>query len=397
MVATCRELPAVERALDDALGCVLAHDAVAPEPVPPFANSAMDGFAVRSADVAGAGERSPVRLQVTDTVLAGHAALREVRAGGAVRIMTGAPMPPGADAVVVVERATVDADGCVVVVDDPPAGRHVRPAGDDIAAGQTVVAARTVLAAAHLGVLASVGRRQPLVVPRPRVAVISTGDELVDHDGPLQPGQIRETNRPTLVAAARGWGIDAFDLGTVPDRSDSIRTALVEAALEYDAVVTTGGVSMGDVDLVKVVLAELADMTWMQVAIRPAKPFAFGVLEGTPVFGLPGNPVSSLVSLAALALPGLRVLAGRSDLDLPRVPVMLTADARGSDDGRTTFVRARVSWTGSGFGADLAPRQGSHQLAGSMGANALVVLPRGAGIAAGSTGSAILLRDPFAP
>ncbi len=252
-----------------------------------------------------------------------------------------------------------------------------------------------MLTAAHLGVLAALGRRTPTVVPRPTVGILSTGDELVDDDGPLQPGQIRETNRPTLVAAAAGFGVRAVDLGTVPDDRDRIRAALIDAARHHDAVVTTGGVSMGDVDLVKVVLAEVADMRWMQVAIRPAKPFAFGVLDGTPVFGLPGNPVSSLVSLAVLGVPGLRTLAGRPDLDLPRVPVRVMAPVRAHDDGRTAFVRATARWTGHGFDAVPAGRQGSHQLAASAGANALLVL--NGSVDEGTVVEAVLLRDPFGP
>ncbi|HMS88726.1 MAG: molybdopterin molybdotransferase MoeA [Acidimicrobiales bacterium] len=395
VVERCRPLAAVPVPLAEALGCVLAGAEVAHDPVPPFANSAMDGYAVRSVDVADAGPDRPVRLRVVADLHAGHSAEVEVGPGCAVRIMTGAPMPPGADAVVVVERSTPTDDGAVLLTETAAPGRHVRPAGDDIAPGQEALAAGTVLTAAHLGVLAALGRRTPTVVPRPTVGILSTGDELVDDDGPLQPGQIRETNRPTLVAAAAGFGVRAVDLGTVPDDRDRIRAALIDAARHHDAVVTTGGVSMGDVDLVKVVLAEVADMRWMQVAIRPAKPFAFGVLDGTPVFGLPGNPVSSLVSLAVLGVPGLRTLAGRPDLDLPRVPVRVMAPVRAHDDGRTAFVRATARWTGHGFDAVPAGRQGSHQLAASAGANALLVL--NGSVDEGTVVEAVLLRDPFGP
>jgi molybdenum cofactor synthesis domain-containing protein len=395
VVARCPPLRPVALPLADALGCVLAHAEVAREPVPPFANSAMDGFAVRAADVADAGPDRPVRLRVVADIHAGHTAGVEVGPGCAARIMTGAPLPAGADAVVVVERSTSTPDGAVLLTESVAPGRHVRPAGDDIAPGQEVLAAGTVLTAAHLGVLAALGRRTPTVIPRPTVAVLSTGDELVDHDGPLRAGQIRETNRPTLLAAAAGFGFRPVDVGTVPDDRDQLRAALVDAARSHDAVVTTGGVSMGDVDLVKVVLAELADMAWMQVAIRPAKPFAFGVLDGTPVFGLPGNPVSSLVSLALLGVPGLRARAGRADLDLPRVPVRVTAPVAAHHDGRTAFVRATVRWTGRGFDATPAGRQGSHQLSASASANGLLVLERG--VDEGAVVEAVLLRDPFGP
>ncbi len=396
VVARCHALEPVTRHLDDALGCVLGGSVVAPEPVPPFANSAMDGYAVRAVDVEGATEGHPARLEVLGTIAAGDPASLTVRPGTAARIMTGAPMPSGADAVVMVERSAVDGDH-VLLTEAVAVGRHVRPAGDDIAAGDEVVAPGTVLTAAHLGVLASVGSRRPLVVPRPRVGVISTGDELVDDDRPLAPGEIRESNRPALVAAARGFGVDAVDLGTVRDDPDAIRRALQDAAAGCDAVVTSGGVSMGDFDLVKVVLDEIADMRWMQVAIRPAKPFAFGVLEGTPVFGLPGNPVSSLVSLAVLAVPGLRVLAGRTDLDLPRVPAVSTAEVHSRPDGRTTFLRVRLRWSGSRFEATPVERQGSHQLAATAGANGLAVVPDGQGLDAGDPVSVVLLRDPFGP
>lgn len=395
VIERCRPLPSQPTALDRATGCVLAESVVSSEPVPPFANTAMDGYAVRALDVSGASDSNPVRLRVLGRILAGQAADLTVSEGTAVRIMTGAPMPAGADAVVMVERSIEDGEH-VLLLDDVPTGRNVRPAGDDIRVGERVVEAGTVLSAAHLGVLASVGIRKPVVLPRPRVGVISTGDELVDGDRALRPGEIRESNRPTLVAALRGFGLDATDLGTAPDDPGAIRAAIVDAAARFDAVVTSGGVSMGDVDLVKVVLDEIAEMRWMQVAIRPAKPFAFGVAGGTPIFGLPGNPVSSFVSLAVLALPGLRKLAGRSDLHLPRVPARLTRSMDVHGD-RRAFLRVRLSWNGSFFDAEPAGAQGSHQLSATAGANALAVVDGPMTLAAGDTVSAMLLRDPFAP
>ncbi|MCU1499751.1 MAG: moeA [Acidimicrobiales bacterium] len=393
----CETLPAASRPLDDALGAVLATAVVAPEPVPPFANSGMDGYAVRSADVATASETRPVRLRVAGTIAAGAAPDIEVTPGVAVRIMTGAPLPPGADAVVMVERSRRVGDDEVDLSQAVPSGLHVRGAGDDIRAGDEVLAAGTLLGPAHLGVLASVDVRSPLVVPRPRIAVLSTGDELVDDGRPLSPGQIRESNRPTLVAAARSYGFDADDLGTVADDREVIAAAITSAAARYDAVVTSGGVSMGDFDLVKVVLDELADMAWMQVAIRPAKPFAFGVLDGTPVFGLPGNPVSSLVSLSLLAVPGLRRLAGRGDLDLPRVTATAGPGLTRRPDGRTAYLRVACRWDGGRFHADPVTGQGSHHLASAAGANALAVLPDGPGAPEGTGVTVVLLGDPFAP
>ena len=395
VLARCTRLSPRTVDLDDAAGSVLATDVVAAEAVPPFANSAMDGYAIRADDVEGASPASPVRLRVVGTVLAGQAGDLDVGTGCAARIMTGAPMPRGADAVVVVERSEMVGPDEVLLSEGAHLGRHVRPAGDDVAPGDLVLEAGTVLAPAHLGVLASVGCRRPVVVPRPSVAVVSTGDELVDDDRPLGPGQIRETNRPTLMAAVTAFGMRAVDFGTIPDDAGQIRAALIAAASAHDAVITTGGVSMGDVDLVKVVLGEVADMTWMQVAIRPAKPFAFGVLDGTPVFGLPGNPVSSLVSLAMLALPGLRAMAGRGDLDLPRVRVRVAEGLDTRTDGRTAFVRARVGWVDGRFEAVPVSRQGSHQLAASADANALLVVD--GAVQPGETADAVLLRDPFGP
>lgn len=393
----CSPLAPSAVALDDALGCVLAEAVHAPEDVPPFANSGMDGYAVRAADVADAAEDRPVRLRVAGTIAAGEAPHTAVEPGTAVRIMTGAPVPPGADAIVMVERSTRVGAHEVDLTLAVAAGLHVREAGGDLRAGDEVLPAGTVLHPAHLGVLASANVRRPVVVPRPLVGVISTGDELVDDGRPLAPGQIRESNRPTLVAACRAYGVDAADLGTVADDRGAIAEALTAAAASCDAVVSSGGVSMGDFDLVKVVLDELADMTWMQVAIRPAKPFAFGVLHGTPVFGLPGNPVSSLVSLSLLGVPGLRSLAGRADLDLPQVTAVAGVGLTRRPDGRTAYLRVRAAWDGRTFVARPVADQGSHQLAASSGANALAVLPDGPGVEEGGPVQLVLLRHPFLP
>ena len=391
----CHPLAPRALALDDALGCVLAQPVAAAEDVPPFANSGMDGYAVRAADVADAAPDRPVRLRVAGTIAAGQGPHTRVEPGTAVRIMTGAPVPPGADAIVMVERSTRVGDHEVDLTLAVAAGTHVRAAGGDLRAGDEVLAGGTLLHPAHLGVLASANVRRPVVVPRPVVGVLSTGDELVDDGGPLAPGQIRESNRPTLVAACRAFGVDAVDLGTVPDDRDAIAAALTAAAASCDAVVSSGGVSMGDFDLVKVVLDQLADMAWMQVAIRPAKPFAFGLLGATPVFGLPGNPVSSLVSLALLGVPGLRSLAGRADLDLPEVTATAGPGLTRRPDGRTAYLRVRAEWDGVGFVAAPVAAQGSHQLAASSGANALAVLADGPGAAEGEPVRLVLLRDPF--
>ncbi|MEM8708882.1 MAG: gephyrin-like molybdotransferase Glp, partial [Actinomycetota bacterium] len=243
--------------LADAAGLVLAADVVADEQVPPFANTAMDGFAVRAADVASI----PVTLDVVGTIAAGSTLDGEVGPGQAARIMTGAPMPAGADAVVMVEKTTLDEEAGTVVVDlSVPEGNHVRGAGEDVEPGDVLFTVGTVLTAGHLGVLASVGVQQVECVRRPRVGVISTGDELVDDGRPLQPGEIRDSNRRTLLTLVAEAGWEAVDLGIAVDQPDTIRDAFSSGAADCDAILSSGGVSMGAFDYVKVVLDEIGDM-----------------------------------------------------------------------------------------------------------------------------------------
>ena len=306
-------------ALNDALGCITAQAVVAAEQVPPFANTAVDGYAVIAIDT----EIVPVTLRVTGTVRAGMSgADSPVESGCAVRIMTGAPVPPGANAIVMVEDTEGSPEGdTVVVTATATVDQHIRPAGDDVNPGDPVIAIGTELTAAHLGVLATIGVTRIAVVRRPVVGVISTGDELIDDGSPLAPGQIRDSNRLTLRKLLESHGFDTVDLGLARDNEQVIETAMRAGAESCDAIVTTGGVSMGDFDFVKVVLDRIGDMRWMQIAIRPAKPLAFGTLtrsDGTavPVFGLPGNPVSSMVSYELFCRPGLRKMSGFGDDNL---------------------------------------------------------------------------------
>lgn len=393
VLADCHPLPGRPIDLDDALGRVLAVDVVADESVPPFASSAMDGYAVRSADVAGASASAPALLRVVGTVAAGAVATRPVEAGEALRIMTGAPFPPGADTVAIVE--TTRARGAEVEVLAPaPAGAHIRPAGEDLGAGQPVFAAGGVLSPGHLGVLASIGRAKVEVHPAPAVGVLSTGDELAEADAPLRPGQIRDSNRHTLLALLRRDGFRAVDLGLVGDDEGAIRERLQRAAAECDAILTSGGVSMGDYDYVKKVLNQIGEMNWMQVAIRPAKPFAFGTVETTPVFGLPGNPVSSMVSYELLARPGLRRLAGHADAELVRPALRAVADADlpRPDDERVTYLRVVAEAGPDGrYRVRSAGGQGSNLLWPMALANGLAVLPPGAGVARGAEVDLLLL------
>lgn len=379
-------------AVDAVLGCVLGLPVVAAVSVPPFTNSAVDGFAVRAADVSGA----PVELKAVDTVVAGSASSPRLEPGRAIRIMTGAPLPEGADAVCMVEDTTVAGGGTVVIGTAVAPGANVRRPGEDIAAGERLFEAGTVLGPAQIGVLASVGLAQVTVHRRLRVGVLSTGDELTAVGQALAPGRIWDSNRPLLIAAARASGFEAVDLGIAPDDERALAEAFADASGRCDAVLTSGGVSMGERDLVKVVLERLApgSMRWMQIAIKPAKPFAFGVLaQGTtPVFGLPGNPVSSLVSFELLARPALRRMAGHHRIDRPVVPALASEALSRRPDGKTHFARVVVHRDEAGeLRAVPVVGQQSHQLHALAGANGLAVLPDGTGVGVGGAVDVLLL------
>lgn len=389
-----------------ALGTVTADDVVATEDVPPFDNSAVDGYAVRSADVQGATVRSPVELVVIGETAAGGGPGPTVETGRAVRIMTGAPMPQGADAVVMVEdtevvgdRSRFDGSQRVRIAAAVTAGGAVRSAGDDVHRGDVVVTAGTEITPMMAGVLAMVNCSRPTVHRRVRVAVLSTGDELVDDGSPLQPGQIRESNRTMLLGMVDRCGALAVDFGIVRDDESLLEQTLRRAAEECDAVITSGGVSMGDYDVVKAVLSRIATMEWMQIAIKPAKPFAFGELRradgGTvPVFGLPGNPVSSMVSFELLARPALRKMAGHPESQWHRPTVLAVADAplRRSRDGKVHYQRLVARFADDGrVHVNTVRAQGSHQLAASSQANALAVLADGDGIDIGQDVPVLLL------
>ncbi|WP_420610154.1 gephyrin-like molybdotransferase Glp [Candidatus Poriferisodalis sp.] len=380
----------------DALGLVTASEIISSEAIPQFANTAMDGFAVRSADVVEA----PCDLRVVETIAAGHAPQVTVGPGEASRIMTGATIPPGADAVVMVERTSIVSDGpacgdgaaeIVRVEVSVPPGNHVRPVGDDLHAGTHVFAVGTELTAGHLGVLCSLGMTEVEVFPRLRVGVLSTGDELVDDGSPLRPGQIRDSNRRTLLALAHRADVVPVDLGLSPDHPGKIETAITTGVQTCDAIVTSGGVSMGDFDYVKAVLGRIGDMRWMQVAIKPAKPLAFGTVGDVPVFGLPGNPVSSMVSFELFARPGLRSMMGHPDPVRPTVMATAAEDLPRRADGKTHFMRVLATPRDGGVEVRSAGGQGSHMLWAMAKANALAVVPDGGGVRAGEPVDVLLL------
>lgn len=375
-----------------AVGLVLAEDVVASEVVPPFDNTAVDGYAVRASDVATANGQA-VELDVVGEIAAGAGpGERVLAAGEAIRIMTGAPIPPGADAVVTVEDTERLGDDRVRVSTSVEIGASVRPAGDDVRPGDVLFTAGTVVTPAVVGVLATINAHSVSVYPRPRVAVLSTGDELVDDGRALAPGEIRESNRQMLAAALEAAGCAVTDLGIVRDDEALLETTLRSAAADHDAVVTSGGVSMGDYDVVKAVLARIADMRWMQVAIKPAKPFAFGLLGGTPIFGLPGNPVSSLVSFEMFARPALRRMMGHGRLSRPSVVAVADDGLVRRPDGKTHLMRVTASFADDGR-CHVRPvrAQGSHQLAATATADAIAVVPDGDGVPAGADVAVLLL------
>lgn len=401
-------LPERQIACERSAGLVLARDVVATENVPPFANTAVDGFAVRSSDIANV----PAELRVIGTLAAGDGTVWHVGAGEALRIMTGAPMPDGADAVVMVEDCEQPIPNRVKINKSVTAGASVRPVADDIRAGDTVFTAGSVLNAAGAGVLSSMNARKVWVYPRAKVALLSTGDELVTDGSPLQRGQIRESNLTMLELLIADAQCEVTNLGVILDDETALERTLRDAASTHDAIVTSGGVSMGDFDVVKAVLSRIADMQWMQMAIKPAKPFAFGLLNATvdetvnatevvrtdrqrriPIFGLPGNPVSSMISFELLARPALRKMMGHTtDLLRPTISAIADAPLRRKPDGKTHFMRVfgHFGVDGRLHVRDTGP-QGSHQLAATAAANGLAIVQDGSGIDAGGAVDVMLL------
>ena len=359
--------------LDSAAGRVLGQDIVADEDVPPFANSAMDGFAVRSEDVIEAG----AVLRLVDDVPAGRVASVALGEGEAIKIMTGAPMPDGADSILRVEDSEEE-DGKVRATVAVEPGTSVRPAGGDVAAGEVVFGRGTRLTPAHVGVLATLGEALPTVYRRPTVALMSTGDELQPPDTkPLRPGMIRDSNRPMLKAMLSEIA-EVVDLGRVPDDAEVMRSVLGRAAMEADAIVSSGGVSMGEHDVTKIVLLGETGVQFMQVAIKPAKPFGFGLLGGKPFFGLPGNPVSAMISFEQFVRPALLVMQGASAVLRPRVGG-IAGDRFDTDVRKTVFVRVRVTDPGT---MTVVPSGGqeSNVLSATANADALAVVPRGVSV-----------------
>src|SRR5829696_5820164 len=377
-------LPAESVPLRDASWRVLSGDLVADEDQPPFPAATMDGYAVIADDP------SPWR-EIVGRQSAGYVADLEVSLGTAAWITTGAPVPPGATAVVPVEATEIADEHVIVHQERVELGENIRPIGVDLAKGSVVLVQGSLLGAAEMGLLAGLGVDPVVVVRRPRVSVLSTGNELVEPGETPGPGQIRDANRFSLIAALREVGADLVWAGHGPDDAAALRSSLIDRIAESDVVITSGGVSMGDLDLVKPLLSQLAEVHFRRVSMKPGKPFNFATSGDTLIFSLPGNPVSALVGFEVFIRPALRTMLGATVVDRPRASVRLDHGVRPSD--RIEFQRAIVRVDSEGhLKASTTGPQASSRLASLVGANALILVPPGADpIRAGSPVEAILV------
>ena len=379
-------------ALIHACGRVLSEAVNSPENLPPCDNSAMDGYALRFADLA-----SGEPLELIGHSFAGKPFDGQVNPGTCVRIMTGAALPAGADTVVMQEQVTTQGER-VSIGGDVRAGDHIRRCGEDVRAGEELLARGARISVAHIALLAAAGIGEVSVLRQPVVALFSTGDELRQAGEPLGNGDIYDSNRSALLAALAKLDVQVIDLGILPDDKRVIRDNLTRAAREADAIITSGGVSVGDADYTREVLEEMGQIGFWKVAMKPGKPFAYGRLQGTPFFGLPGNPVSALITFQQLVVPALRLLQGGQW----SAPIRLRAELRQplkKRPGRTDFQRGSYRSDEAGnLLVEPVGSQGSHILSGLAGANCLIVLPReGGNVDAGEMVSIEPLASPFAP
>lgn len=383
--------------LISALGRVLAEPMYADRDAPPFANSAMDGYAVLVADLNNASTENPVALQIIERVAAGAVPQHQLRPGSAIRIMTGAQVPANAGAVVPFEETDEgqpNAQTEVVRMFQPTQhGNNIRPAGEDMQAGSLVLAAGQVLNAGSIGVLATIGAAQVPVFRQPRVAIIATGDELVDVGIEPKAGQIRNSNGYANAAQVREAGAIPIMLPIVPDNADALRATLAQAVAQADVLLTSGGVSVGDYDLVKQILNEVGKLEFWRVRMRPGKPLAFGSIDGKPIFGLPGNPVSAMVCFELFVRPALRKIGGYQQLLRPSVwAKLLDADLESNE--RRQYLRVIVKSSATGLTAELTGAQGSGLVSSMARANGLLIVPEaGRGIVRGEMAEVVLFGE----
>lgn len=404
LAAVLREvavLPVEQVPLLEALGRVLAEPVVAGDNLPPFANSAMDGYAVRAADTGGSSSERPASLRVVGDIAAGSVPDVTLTEGTAARIMTGAPLPAGADAIIPVEdtnEAWRDPSRPlpeqIEIRRAVGAGDYVRPAGEDIEAGQQVLAAGHVLRPQEISVLASLGVSRLAVIRRPKVGILATGDELIEVEEALRPGKIRNSNGYAQVAQVMAMGAIAVSLGIGRDREEDVRSRLQLGLDEgVDLFVSSAGVSVGAYDVVKAVLEREGNVGFWRVRMRPGKPLAFGRYHGVPYLGLPGNPVSAMVSFERFARPAIRKMAGHTQLERPQVQVVMQEAIQ--SDGRESYIRAIVERGTAGYTAQTTGIQGSNIMTSLVKANALLIVPEGVKeVAAGETLMAMMIDWP---
>ncbi len=398
ILATIQRLPAQTIGVTDAYNRILADDITAPINLPPFANSSMDGFALRSADSQQASRDNPRSLRVVMDIPAGKAPDRALSPGEAARIMTGAPIPDGADCVIPVEDTDADwqidhdpADTVTIFRQSDP-GAYIRPIGEDITQGTHVLDAGTLLRPQEIGMLVALGFAEVSVIKQPKVAILTTGDELVGVGEPIAPGQIRDVNSHTLAGLITDNGGNSIQLPIAGDTLEEVR-ALFQNALnaEPDMIISSAGVSVGAADLIRTVLAEFGAVDFWRINLRPGKPLAYGQIGGVPFFGLPGNPVSAMVTFDVLVRPALSQLAGRVDL-VTTVPVIVEEALK--SDGRRSFLRVKLSKRDDGqLTATTTGTQSSGALMSMVLADALMIVPEGVKyVDAGTKFQARLLR-----
>ena len=383
-------LPPLELPLTDAFGCVVANDVVSRLDLPEFASSGMDGFAVRASEVAGASPFNPVELKIVGRALIGHQPDATVGIGEAVRIATGAPIPAGADAIVPIENAELINDDVVRLFESPEPGRHVRPRGEDISEGDVLVPKGKRLGPPELGLLANAGVPHPMVHPRPRVVVISTGDELIPPTEDPHYGQVRDSNAYMLFGALREAGAQPVIAGIVRDDVDSLKETVFSFEIQADAFVSSGGVSVGERDVVKAAFFRRGDVAFYRVAMQPGMPQGFGHVEGKPFFGLPGNPVSSFVSFEVFVRPAIQKMMGRSQLGRPEITATLAQDVRGPK-GKMQYARVDVRRGPDGWVATPTGGRGSNLISTVARANGLAKVPSGVEVAAAGSQVRVML------
>jgi len=377
--------------LPESLGHILADDVVSQEDIPPFANSAMDGFALLSHDSQPREGQSP-RLRITGAVAAGYVADHPVEPGTAMRIMTGAPVPPGADTVIQVEltHSNGPESEWVEIMQEVAPGNNIRPAGEDMRSGQTVLLRGTEIGPWEIGVLATLGWTDVPVFRRPRVAILGTGDEVIDIHEPLRPGKIRNSNSYLLEAAVRKAGAEPQRLGVARDTVESLREKFSQA-IQCDLIITSGGVSVGEFDLVKNIMTEQGEIHFWRINMRPGKPVAFGHIGTIPLLGLPGNPVSAAVTFELFGRPVIRKMLGHTHLLHPQADVVVE-DGVSERVMRRHYVRAHVERRHGSLIAHTTGNQGSNIMTSLLNANALLIVPEGGTvIPPGGTAKAIML------